>query len=60
MPIEVVEDIEYQVSTIAQDCLVDRKIDRQISKAAQAFCSLYRVLYMKSLKVDLATIFMAV
>ena len=51
-PIEVVEDFEYLGSTIAQDCLLDREIDRQISKAAHAFRSLYRVLWCrKSVKV---------
>ena len=51
-PTKVVEDFEYLGSMIAQDCLLDRKMDRRISKAAHAFHSLYRVLWCrKGLKV---------
>ena len=51
--VEVVEEFEYLGSTIAQDCSLDREIDRRISKASRTFSSLYSVIWCrKRLKVE--------
>ena len=45
------EDFEYLGSIITNDCLLDQEINRWISKAANVFHSLYRVVwYRKNLK----------
>ena len=51
--VEVMEKSEYLDSTISQDCSLDHKVDRLISKASRTFCSLYRVIWCrKLLKVE--------
>ena len=45
--IEVVEDFEYLGSTITPSCSLDWEIDRRVCKAAQAFCSLYGVIWCR-------------
>ena len=45
VPVAVVEDFEYLGCTFSHDCSLDREISKRISKASQAFRSLYRVLW---------------